>query len=101
MSASLGWIFYLPMAFMGIPLVVYAIVGMINLLYQYWVHTELIGRLGFLDRVHHGQNDYCINKNYGAFFLIWDRMFGTYAEERVDEPVIYGIRKPLSQFNSV
>jgi sterol desaturase/sphingolipid hydroxylase (fatty acid hydroxylase superfamily) len=110
MSAALGWIFYLPMAFMGIPLVVYAIVGTINLLYQYWVHTEMIGRLGFLDRVlvtpsnhrvHHGQNDYCINKNYGAFLLIWDRMFGTYAEERADEPVIYGIRKPLAQFNSV
>jgi alkylglycerol monooxygenase len=110
MSAALAWVFYLPMAFMGIPLVVFAIVGTINLLYQYWVHTEMIGRLGFLDRllvtpsnhrVHHGQNDYCIDKNYGAVFLIWDRMFGTYAPERADEPVIYGIRKPLAQFNSV
>lgn len=109
-SALLGWVFYLPMAVMGVPPVMFVIVGVINLLYQYWVHTELIGRLGWVDRVlvtpsnhrvHHGQNDYCIDKNYGGIFIIWDRIFGTFEEERDDEKVCYGIRKPLHSFNPI
>jgi sterol desaturase/sphingolipid hydroxylase (fatty acid hydroxylase superfamily) len=68
-GALFGWVFYLPLAVLGIPWQMLVIVGLIDLLYQYWVHTELIGRLGILDRilvtpsnhrVHHGQNDYCI-----------------------------------------
>jgi len=50
-------------------------------------------------RVHHGQNDYCIDKNYGGVFSIWDRMFGTYADERDDEKPVYGIRKPIESWN--
>ena len=109
-SALLGWVFYLPMAVMGVPPVMFVIVGVINLLYQYWVHTELIGRLGWVDRVlvtpsnhrvHHGQNDYCIDKNYGGIFILWDRIFGTFEEERDDEKVCYGIRKPLHSFNPI
>ncbi|MGA1376055.1 MAG: sterol desaturase family protein, partial [Steroidobacteraceae bacterium] len=50
---------------------------------------------------HHGQNDYCIDRNYGGIFIIWDRLFGTFAEERDDEPVVYGIRKPLASYNAV
>jgi hypothetical protein len=74
------------------------------------VHTELVGRLGVLERflvtpsnhrVHHGQNDYCIDRNYGGIFSIWDRMFGTYADERPEEKVIYGIRKPLRSWDPV
>ena len=102
------WPFYLPMALLGVPPVVFAVVALVDLLYQYWVHTELVGKLGVLDRifvtpsnhrVHHGQNDYCIDRNYGGILIIWDRMFGTFAEERPHEPVIYGIRKPLASFN--
>ena len=61
------------------------IVGLIDLLYQYWVHTELIGRLGIGPHsgdaqqppyCHHGQNDYCIDKNYGGILVLWDRLFG-------------------------
>lgn len=105
-----SWPFYLPMALLGVPPVVFAVVALIDLLYQYWVHTELVGRLGVLDRilvtpsnhrVHHGQNDYCIDRNYGGIFIIWDRLFGTFAEERDEEPVIYGIRKPLNSFNAI
>ena len=105
-----AWIFYLPLAILGVPPVMVATVALIDLLYQYWVHTELIGRLGFLDRllvtpsnhrVHHGQNDYCIDKNYGGIFIIWDRLFGTFAEEREGEKIYYGIRKPLRSFNPV
>lgn len=103
-----NWLFYLPLAVVGVPPRVLAIVGLIDLLYQYWVHTELVGRLGVLDRifvtpsnhrVHHGQNDYCIDRNYGGIFIFWDRLFGTFAEERDEEPVVYGIRKPLRSFN--
>ncbi|MBU3672980.1 MAG: sterol desaturase family protein [Sinobacteraceae bacterium] len=100
--------FYLPMALCGVPPVVFGAVALIDLLYQYWVHTELVRKLGWVDRVfvtpsnhrvHHGQNDYCIDRNYGGIFILWDRLFGTFVEERDDEPVVYGIRKPLSSYN--
>jgi alkylglycerol monooxygenase len=105
-----GWIFYLPMAVLGVPPTMLVVVGLIDLLYQYWVHTELIGRMGVLDRilvtpsnhrVHHGQNDYCIDKNYGGILILWDRLFGTFVDERADEKIVYGIRKPLRSFNPV
>lgn len=104
----LGWVFYLPMALAGVPPLVMAVVAMIDLLYQYWVHTELVGRLGWLDRVfvtpsnhrvHHGQNDYCIDRNYGGIFILFDRLFGTFVEERDDEPIRYGVRTPLRSLN--
>jgi hypothetical protein len=104
------WAFYLPLAILGIPTKVFVVIALIDLLYQYWVHTQLIGRMGFLERflvtpsnhrVHHGQNDYCIDKNYGGIFSIWDQLFGTYADERSDEPVIYGVRKPLRSWDPV
>ena len=109
-GALFGWVFYLPLAVLGIPWQMLVIVGLIDLLYQYWVHTELIGRLGILDRilvtpsnhrVHHGQNDYCIDKNYGGIPVLWDRLFGTFADERDDEKICYGIRKPLHSFSPI
>jgi alkylglycerol monooxygenase len=105
-----GWVVFLPLAVLGMPPMMLAIVGLTNLLYQYWVHTELIGRLGWLEwvmvtpsnhRVHHGQNDYCIDKNYGGMFIVWDRIFGTYADERADEPVVYGVRNALRSYDPV
>ncbi len=86
----------------------FVVVALIDLLYQYWVHTELIGRLGWFDRVfvspsnhrvHHGQNDDCIDVNYGGILIVWDRLFGTFRAERAGEKIIYGIRKPLLSFN--
>ena len=109
-GALLGWIFYLPMAVMGVPPLMFVTVGLIDLLYQYWVHTELVGRLGPPDRilvtpsnhrVHHGQNDYCIDRNYGGILILWDRLFGTFVEEREGEPVVYGVRKPLASYNPI
>ena len=102
------WIFYIPLALLGYPVKVFIVVGLIDFIYQYWVHTQLIGKLGWLEyvlvtpsnhRVHHGQNDYCIDKNYGGVFSFWDRMFGTYADERDDEKPVYGIRKPIESWN--
>ena len=106
----LGWAFYLPLAVAGVPPTVFIGAALIDLLYQYWVHTELVGKLGWFDRVfcspsnhrvHHGQNDYCIDKNYGGILILWDRWFGTFEEERDEEKVTFGIRSPLASFNPV
>ncbi len=107
-SPLFAWVFYVPLAVIGVPPVVFVTVALIDLLYQYWVHTELVGRLGWLDRVlvtpsnhrvHHGQNDYCIDRNYGGIFIFWDRLFGTFTEERSAEKVVYGVRTPLRSWN--
>ncbi len=109
-GAFTAWPFYLPMAMAGVPPKVFAIVALVDLLYQYWVHTQLVGRLGPLEkllvtpsnhRVHHGQNDYCIDRNYGGILIVWDRLFGTFADERDDEPIVYGIRSPVGSFDPV
>ena len=103
-----GWIFYVPLFAIGFPLEVLLTVSAVNLLYQFWVHTRFIGRLGPLEsvlmtpshhRVHHAQNECYIDKNYGGMFIVWDRLFGTYEPESADEPVIYGVRKPLANWN--
>lgn len=107
-GALLGWIPYVPMAIAGVPPLLVGMVALIDLLYQFWVHTEQIGRLGWFDRVfvspsnhrvHHGVNDPYLDKNYGGILVVWDRLFGTFEEERADEPVVYGTRKPLRSFN--
>ena len=103
-----GWIFYLPMAIAGVPPVVFVTVGLIDLLYQFWIHTELIGKLGWFDRVfaspsnhrvHHGVNDQYLDKNYGGIFILWDRLFGTY-EDEVEQPV-FGVRGGLGAFDPI
>ena len=106
----LGWIFYIPMYALGIPAEVVVTVGSINLLYQFWVHTEHVPKLGWYEwifvtpsnhRVHHGQNDRYMDRNYGGLFILWDRLFGTFQEEQEDEPVVFGIRGPLKSWNPV
>ena len=102
------WIFFLPMFLIGIPPNVFVTVAGINLIYQFWVHTEHIGRLGILEyifitpsnhRIHHAQNDDYLDANYGGVFIIWDRIFGTYIDERDDLKPVYGTVKPLKTFN--
>lgn len=104
----LGWLFYLPMAILGYPLEVFVVVALIDLLYQFWVHTELVGRLGWFDRVfcspsnhraHHAVNDRYLDRNYGGILIVWDRMFGTFIEEDDTDPPIYGTRSPLRSWN--
>ena len=104
------WVFYLPMAVVGIPASVFVTVALLSAIYQFWVHTQLVPKLGWVDRIfvtpsnhrcHHGRNDYCIDVNYGATLIIWDRIFGTYAQERDNEPVVYGLLKPLRSWNPV
>lgn len=104
----LGWIFYAPMALLGYPVEAFAALALIDLLYQFWVHTQQIGKLGWLDRVlvtpsnhrvHHGVNDVYLDKNYGGILILWDRLFGSFIEEREQEPVVYGTRSPLRSWN--
>ena len=103
-----GWLFYLPMALLGFPPLVFAVVALIDLLYQFWVHTQQIGKLGWFDRwfcspsnhrVHHAVNDRYVDKNYGGILIVWDRLFGTFEEEDDAEPCVYGTRSPLRSWN--
>lgn len=105
-----GWIFYLPMALAGVPPLVFAVVALIDLLYQYWVHTQQIGKLGWFDRwfcapsnhrVHHAVNDRYLDRNYGGILIVWDRLFGSYESEDEREPCVYGTRTPLHSWNPV
>jgi len=103
-----GWVFYLPLAVLGYPPQVIAVVGLIDILYQFWIHTELIGRMRWLDgifntpsnhRVHHAVNEEYLDRNYGGILILWDRWFGTYSKERPDLPCVYGTRTPLKSWN--
>jgi alkylglycerol monooxygenase len=103
-----GWLFYLPLAVLGIPPIVFAVVALVDLLYQYWVHTQQIGRLGWFDRwfcapsnhrVHHAVNDRYVDRNFGGILIAWDRLFGTYAPEDESEPCVYGTRAALRSWN--
>ncbi|HVZ43967.1 MAG TPA: lysoplasmalogenase family protein [Ramlibacter sp.] len=102
----LGWVFYLPMALAGVPPFVFAVVGLIDLLYQFWVHTEHVGKLGWFDRwfcspsnhrVHHAVNDPYLDRNYGGVLIVWDRLFGSFTEE--GERCVYGTRSPLRSWD--
>ena len=99
------WPFYLPMALIGIPTEFFITHQGLNLLYQFWIHTELVDGLGdtlnyFMNvpkhhQVHHGRNPYCVDKNYGGALIIWDRIYGTFADRDKDvhykdEKIAYG-----------
>lgn len=101
--------FYLLLAFVGVPAEPLIASVAISLLYQFWIHTELIKKLPAPleyvlntpshHRVHHATNTQYLDKNYGAILISWDRMFGTFEPEV--EPCIYGITSPLKSFNPV
>ena len=105
-----GWLFYLPLAIAGVPPLVFAVVALIDLLYQFWVHTRQIDRLGWFDRwfcapsnhrVHHAVNDVYLDRNYGGILVVWDRLFGSFQPELDDPPCVYGTRSPLQSWNPV
>ncbi|KAL6063795.1 ALKMO monooxygenase [Balamuthia mandrillaris] len=81
-----------------------------NLLYQFWIHTAAVGKLGPLEwilntpsqhRVHHGKNEYCIDKNYGGTLCIFDRLFGTFQEELDEVPIAYGTIHPINTWDPI
>jgi len=107
-SSVFSWIFYLPMAILGFDPIVLITVGSLNLIYQFWVHTRHIPKLGWYEwvfvtpsnhRVHHAQNQIYIDRNYGGVFILWDRIFGSFQEELDNDKPIYGIRKALKSWN--
>jgi alkylglycerol monooxygenase len=104
----IGFIFYLPLYLAGMPATAVITVGSLNLIYQFWVHTEHVRRLGPLEwifvtpsnhRVHHARNGRYIDRNYGGVFIVWDRLFGTFQDELANEPCVYGITKGLKSWN--
>jgi alkylglycerol monooxygenase len=107
-GSFLSWIFYLPLAVLGVDPFVLISVGSLNLIYQFWVHTRHIPKLGWIEwvfvtpsnhRVHHAQNAMYLDKNYGGVFILWDRLFGTFQDELSSETPIYGVRKALKSWN--
>jgi len=107
-SAWTIWPLPLPLALLGIPPVTFLIVDSLSTLYQFWIHTELIGKLGWYEwlfntpsqhRVHHAVNPRYLDRNYAATLCIWDRLFGTFELER--EQPVYGLVKPLQSFDAM
>ena len=103
----LMWVYW-PLAVLGFPPAVFLTCMAINLLYQFWIHTELIHQMGPLEwvlntpshhRVHHGRNPEYIDRNHAGVFIVWDKMFGTFQKERV-KPT-YGVTRPTDSFNPV
>ncbi|MCI4646033.1 MAG: sterol desaturase family protein [Hyphomonadaceae bacterium] len=107
MLIALGW----PMVILGFhPLYIF-FAGGLNLVYQFWIHTEMVARMPRWfeavmntpshHRVHHATNPRYLDRNYAGVFIIWDKLFGTFEAERDDEPCVYGIVKPLESYNPV
>jgi sterol desaturase/sphingolipid hydroxylase (fatty acid hydroxylase superfamily) len=101
-------IFYVPLAWLGFdPRIVLGVLGA-NLLYQFWIHADWIPKLGWLEyvlntpshhRVHHSRQVEYLDANYGGTLIVFDRLFGTFVEEREDVPVQYGLVKPVTTYN--
>jgi sterol desaturase/sphingolipid hydroxylase (fatty acid hydroxylase superfamily) len=106
-SITSTW-FYLPLALLGVGLLPYAVSNGVSLLYQFWIHTQLVDKMPRWfaalfntpahHRVHHAINPQYLDKNYAAISIVWDRMFGTF-EPEVETPV-YGITDPLDSWNA-
>ena len=103
------WLLWLPLSLIGFPPAMVAIQKGISLVYQFWIHTEAIGRMPrWLEavfntpshhRVHHARNPRYLDRNYAGILIVWDRLFGTFEPELDEEPCRYGIVKNLSTFN--
>ena len=100
--------FNLPIALIGFDTRDFVLISALNTLYQFWIHTETIGKLGWLEyifntpshhRVHHGRNPKYIDKNHAGAFIIWDKIFGTFQAE--EEKPVYGITKPINSWNAI
>ncbi len=111
-SDFVNFFFFLsvPLALLGISPQLVALLLPLHTFAQYWYHTRLIGKLGFLEyilvtpshhRVHHALNPQYIDKNYSAVFIVWDKIFGTFQAELEDVPPVYGITRPVRSYNPI
>jgi alkylglycerol monooxygenase len=103
-----GGFYYFPLALVGFPAEWFLTVGALQTLYQFWIHTEAVEKMGWFGylfntpshhRVHHGVNPKYIDKNHGGTFIIFDRMFGTFQPE--EERPTYGVTTPINTFDAV
>jgi sterol desaturase/sphingolipid hydroxylase (fatty acid hydroxylase superfamily) len=103
-----GWLFFMPLYLIGFNPVAVAGMLAVNLFYQFWLHTDVIGKLGLLEwifntpshhRVHHASNSEYLDRNYGGILIVWDRMFGTFAEEQPQIAINYGLVQPIGSLN--
>ncbi|MGH7805883.1 MAG: sterol desaturase family protein [Candidatus Binatia bacterium] len=101
-----GILFFVPLALIGLTPEKIVVAGALNLLYQYWIHTETIGNLGAVEwvlntpshhRVHHGTNPQYIDRNYAGILIVWDRLFGSFEPE--GDEVVYGLTKNIRSFH--
>ena len=100
-----------PLVLLGFHPLLVGFIGAVNLVYQFWIHTQAIKKLPrwieFIfntpshHRVHHGTNPRYLDSNYAGILIIWDRIFGTFVEERDDDPVVYGIITPIASHNPI
>lgn len=107
-SGMLHWVFYAPLMLLGFAPWMFATMHGFNLIYQFWIHTRFIDRLGWFEkvlntpshhRVHHGVNPQYLDKNYGGVLIVWDRLFGSFVGE--EEQPTYGITKQLGSYNAL
>jgi alkylglycerol monooxygenase len=103
-----GFPLYATLAFVGVPPLHFAAAAALSLLYQFWIHTELVSKLGWFEwvfntpsahRVHHAINPQYLDKNHAGTLVVWDRLFGTYQVEAA--PCVYGTTRPLRSFNAL
>ena len=103
-------VFMIPAAMLGIPAHIFAVVGPIHLFMQFWYHTRLIDKMGWLEkvivtpshhRVHHAINPEYIDKNYSQIFIVWDKLFGSFQPELAEVKPVYGILRPAKTWNPV
>ncbi|XP_050717473.1 alkylglycerol monooxygenase-like [Eriocheir sinensis] len=112
------WMYFVPLGMLGVPPSIFAMHVQLNFACALWSHSlmtpnisKIIPGLGQLiefimvtpsnHRVHHGVNKYALDKNYGMLFIVWDRMFGTFTEEREDEPIVYGTVSQMDTFHTL
>ncbi|MEO9522198.1 sterol desaturase family protein [Marinobacter alexandrii] len=107
---AFSWVFYLPLAVLGCPPVVFVVQFVVLKMYQFWLHTQSINRIPLMEgvmstpsshRVHHAKNPIYIDRNYGGTLVIWDRLFGTWQPELENEPCHYGTTRPLDTLNPI
>ncbi|MGK6318386.1 sterol desaturase family protein [Sphingomonas sp. DT-204] len=106
---ALSFLFRLPLFLIGFPPAMVFFVAGLNLVYQFWIHTEAIGRMPRWfeavmntpshHRVHHAINPRYLDRNYAGVFIVWDRLFGTFEPERDGDKPCYGIVRNLGSFN--
>jgi len=106
----MGGLVYMPMYWIGFKPSYVILMLALNLMYQAWLHTTLIPKLGLFEgiintpsahRVHHAKNADYLDRNHGGVLMIFDRIFGTYVEEREDVSVDFGLVKPVNSYNPV